>query len=105
MHYPSNCCFFSVPYGVRGCSRQVRFVPDRRGEMGGVGDGKVMGGIGEKSRGAGVFLTAAVWVWLFACGVGLVFLLVWSGFVFGCLLTVLAFPCILSGLLALPLCG
>jgi hypothetical protein len=52
-----------------------------------------------------VFLPAALWVWLFACGVGLVFLLVWSGFVFGCLLTVLAFPCILSGLLALPLCG
>ena len=73
--------------------------------MGGVGDGKVMGGIGEKSRGAGVFLPAALWVWLFACGVGLVFLLVWSGFAFGCLLTVLAFPCILSGLLALPLCG
>ena len=33
-------------------------VLDRRGEMGGVGDGKVVGGIGEKSRGGAVFLPA-----------------------------------------------
>jgi hypothetical protein len=44
--------------------------------MGGVGDGKVMGGIGEKSRGAGVFLPAALWVLgLFSCWSGRVLFL------------------------------
>jgi hypothetical protein len=55
-------------------------VLDRRGEMGGVGDGKVMGGIGEKSRGGAVFfclrgaLVVRLWFWPF-----LDFLSVWSG--------------------------
>jgi hypothetical protein len=55
-----------------------------------------------------------MWVrgdYLFACGALVVLLgcgwsvgLFASG-AFGCVLTVLAFPCILSGLLASPLCG
>jgi len=38
--------------------------------MGGVGDGKVMGGIGGKSRGGAVFFACAA-LWWFACGFGL----------------------------------
>jgi hypothetical protein len=55
-------------------------VLDRRGEMGGVADGKVMGGIGGKSWGGAVFLPARgalvvrLWLWFF-----LDFLSVWSG--------------------------
>jgi hypothetical protein len=52
-----------------------------------------------------LFACAAL-VCLAACGVG-VFLICFSarGWLSGCLPAVLAFPCFLSGLLALPLCG
>jgi hypothetical protein len=53
-------------------------VLDRRGEMGGVGDGKVMGGIGEKSRGGAAFFACAA-LWWFACGFGLFLIFYRSG--------------------------
>jgi hypothetical protein len=41
-----------------------------------------------------VFVCLRRWSWLCSCGVGL-----------GCALAALAFPCILSGLFVMPLCG
>jgi hypothetical protein len=104
MHYPLECCFFWVRMGFGGVrSRRFPFWTEglKWAEMTTAKSGVVWGKFLDGGR---VFclrrLVVRVWRWLFLASlvVCLPAALVW-------ILAALAFPCIVIGLLASPLCG